>query len=282
MRDYLAARTNLFVATDDFLQVVNPHYQKVDIHVEVDFREKVDAEFHTEKLRKELEEYLSPWLANPAAMPRFGRTLQYSAILLFIETRDYVDTVDLEKFTISMLEVDVAGQSVKGSDGEDIIQFISPTEEIVPSTARSILVAGKIIAKAEAASGETDTSPISAPSSGTTPVTGGVAEPQAADDAVQLALEKTASAPPKPVAGTTAQANKANPVKPKPAAKPKAGPKQTTQLKQAPKAEAEPKAPPPATKPTTKQKAQSKLKPEPKTPPTAAKPSKKPPKPKTK
>ena len=142
MRVFLTTRSNLFVGFGEVaqarLQIVNPLYEKVDVKVEVALVDpKLDKVFFQKQLKTELEHYISPWLADSSKAPFFGRKLQRSSILQFIEERTYVDYVEVESFEISMLKLDVAGQSI---NPERLIIL----ESICPSTARSILVKGNI------------------------------------------------------------------------------------------------------------------------------------------
>lgn len=169
MRLYLAARANLFVAYGEkeeaHLQVVNPLYEKVDLLVTVAFMPGIDEAFYKEQLQQELTYYISPWLADPLKPPAFGRTLQRSAILQFIEERPYIDYVDLadpltneSKFLIRMQTTDIAGRPVtylgvattKIGDKDVVVEVTKAksrilSEKICPSSARAILVAGTII-----------------------------------------------------------------------------------------------------------------------------------------
>ncbi|MCK6692993.1 MAG: hypothetical protein L6Q97_12945, partial [Thermoanaerobaculia bacterium] len=169
MRLFLAARANLCVAYGEkeeaHLQVVNPLYEKVDVLVTVAFKPGIDEAFYKQQLQQELTHYISPWLAGPLHPPAFGRTLQRSAILQFIEERPYVDYVDLvdpltkeSKFLIRMQAIDKAGwpvtylgvKTTKIADADVVVEVTRVksriiTEKICPGTARSILVAGAIL-----------------------------------------------------------------------------------------------------------------------------------------
>lgn len=164
MRDYLASKANLFVAygqgQEAHLQVVNPLYEQVDVRVHVAFRpEYTDKAYYEQQLAEELTHFISPWLADPSVPPLFGRVLERSQILQFIEERPYIDFVDLSKnpdgtyknFQIRIVCVNVAGE-VLGADGLPL-PGQKPDEQpkehyagdkVCPSTARSILVAGHV------------------------------------------------------------------------------------------------------------------------------------------
>lgn len=169
MRDFLAARANLFAAYGEdeeaYLQVLNPHYETLDIQVKVYFLpEYSDVAFYEKKLAEELRDYISPWLANPQAPPVFGRSIARSKILQFIEERYYVDYVDLSRddwgnyteFRIRRLCVNTAGQILDRHGNpltEKCLLTQPPAVEWVaakacPATARSIFVAGHIAVNA--------------------------------------------------------------------------------------------------------------------------------------
>lgn len=155
MRAFLLKRTNLFVAfsqSDDVhFQVVNPLYEKVNVEVEVKFTSTDEAYYKT-VLEEDIRNYLSPWLKDANRPPAFGRKLQRSRILEFIEQRMYVNYVGVERgdlkdtsvqyLGISITAVNVAGEVVTNADGTPVTLLIA--EDICPSTARSILVAGDI------------------------------------------------------------------------------------------------------------------------------------------
>jgi hypothetical protein len=159
MRLFLAAHTNLFMAYGEkeeaHLQLENPLYEKVDILVAVAFMPGVDEAFFKKQLKNELANYISPWLADPSKPPAFGRTLERSAILQFIEERPYVDYVDVsaDKFLVRMQVVDISGRPVliegKPPSNQSIkvstVKTRTITGRICPGTARSILVSGEIL-----------------------------------------------------------------------------------------------------------------------------------------
>jgi len=166
MQEYLIGHTNLFVACGDnaeaHLQVVNPLYEKVDVLVKVAFSSS-DIAYSKQQLRKALTHYISPWLADPSNPPVFGRVLEKSAILQFIEEQPYVDYVDVGEgengFIIRKSVTDLVGRpivfnytsSLATEDGQagiavDVTEVKSRFYEgkICPESERSILIAGHI------------------------------------------------------------------------------------------------------------------------------------------
>lgn len=157
MRDFLAARANLFVTYDSSedacLQVLNPHYEPLDIEVKVKFKpEYSDEAFYRKKLAEALRDLISPWLNNPAVPPMFGRSIARSKILQFIEGRYYVDYVYMDSLHIRRRRTDIAGQILdlagKPLSEKDLLTQTPAVEWVAekacPTSARSIFAAGHI------------------------------------------------------------------------------------------------------------------------------------------
>jgi len=167
MQEYLTAHSNLFVAhgekAEARLQVVNPLYERVDILVKAAFSAK-DIAYAKQQLKEALTHYVSPWLADPSRPPIFGRVLEKSAILQFIEEQAYVDYVDVGEgaggFIIRKAVTDLIGRPIvfdydsnlETEAGQDSIA-VSVREvksrfyegKICPESERSILIAGDIV-----------------------------------------------------------------------------------------------------------------------------------------
>ncbi|MEZ4939294.1 MAG: hypothetical protein R3D58_00410 [Saprospiraceae bacterium] len=276
IRDFLASRSHLFVARIDekggpgetcYLQVVNPLYEKIDITVPVVFSGNDDA-FHQQLLEKELTHFISPWLDDTASPPVFGRTLERSKILQFIEERAYVDYVELHGNDLFEITRDTAKQDCGESKGTS--QIITG-EKICPLTARSILVAGKITVKISEAGIKKPktTSADSGAGNDTTSAAGknqedGPALIGAATEKKQIAkaLQKTPALKTEPPAKPAATGKKTTPVKTEPTkSKAKTAPKKPAAK---PKPEAKTKAKP-AAKPKKSGKAKTNTPPKKKT-----------------
>ncbi|MCG8326447.1 MAG: hypothetical protein MI974_02120 [Chitinophagales bacterium] len=181
MQKYLTGHTNLFVAYGDkeeaHLQLVNPLYERVDILVKVAFKPGVDEAYAKQQLQEALTYYISPWLVDIAQPPVFGRIIEKSAILQFIEEQAYVDYVDIDNVTIDENDnilasedflirkslTDLAGRpivmhcegTVEVNMGGNIVSELVKDAIVVKSklydgkiclgTERSILVAGNIV-----------------------------------------------------------------------------------------------------------------------------------------
>ena len=140
MEAYLRSKTNLFVAcekSDDVeyqeetmphiscrkdisrLRVVNPLYEEVRLCFKVQFKAGEDKEARRFDLDLAIKGFLAPWLFNEDHEIVFGRTLNRSRIIFFLENLSYVDAIS----DFLVIHCD---------------QLIDKNE-IVPTTSRSIL-----------------------------------------------------------------------------------------------------------------------------------------------
>jgi hypothetical protein len=133
MRDFLLPKVNGFVQTvenkatgerTDYLQVVNPKYEKVSVAVKVWLVRGADQNLAKYELDQSLRHYFAPWLKDPERLPQFSRVVRRSHLIQLIEQLEYVDAI--ETLSIS----DFQNKEVVGT-------------LISPSTARSILTTGQ-------------------------------------------------------------------------------------------------------------------------------------------
>lgn len=97
IREYLAELASDFVS----LVVRNPDYETIRVGFNVRFRPGRDQGSTTAQLEQDIIGFLSPWLHDDAADLTFGGRIHRSAILDFVEERDYVDFVtDFRMFHI--------------------------------------------------------------------------------------------------------------------------------------------------------------------------------------
>ncbi len=132
MEDFLRSKTNLFVATDNYLQVLNPNYEPVRLKFNVKFKDGVDEVYHRTLLNEELNIFLAPWLNDVQSPIPFGSPLALSKIIYFIEGKEYVEGIaNFHAFHYC--------DSLQASDcsKDDPVQGSS----IVPGTAASVLTA---------------------------------------------------------------------------------------------------------------------------------------------
>ena len=123
IRKYLKKRISPFIR----LKVLNPRYEKIGIDITVKLREGRNEAYYSAKLKEELIQFLAPWIVHKNSdLLVFGKTINHSEIVKFVETLDFVDF-------ITSLELH-----------QDEISNAENTNIIDPLTSRSILTAGKI------------------------------------------------------------------------------------------------------------------------------------------
>ncbi|HEX9731756.1 MAG TPA: baseplate J/gp47 family protein [Thermoanaerobaculia bacterium] len=89
IRDFLAELASPFVK----LEVANPEYEEVRVRFNVRFHAGFDQGFYARQLEADVIGFLSPWLEDEAADLTFGGRIHRSAILHYVEKREYVDFV---------------------------------------------------------------------------------------------------------------------------------------------------------------------------------------------
>jgi hypothetical protein len=111
IRSFLTERNTMFVKGNETdisdlsgekLKVVNPIYERVKVYVKVKIKKDDDA-YYQKVLNKDLKNFLAPWAFDESAEIGFGSTLHRSAILNFIENREYIDfltDLKLEHFIV--------------------------------------------------------------------------------------------------------------------------------------------------------------------------------------
>ncbi len=127
--------------------VLNPEYQEIRVKFNVSFIAGVDKGYHLQLLNEEIIGFLSPWITDSSKEIVFGGKIYKSAIIDFIERREYVDFVTDFKFFSVDKEEGINRMTVtrKGSDepkplGQiDFEVFLEP-EVAEPRDARSILI----------------------------------------------------------------------------------------------------------------------------------------------
>lgn len=89
IRAYLEARAPMRVG----IHPRNPRYQRVRLDFKVRFRPGFEFNFYARLLQAELIDHLAPWAHDPGRAIGFGGTIYKSALLDFVEEREYVDYV---------------------------------------------------------------------------------------------------------------------------------------------------------------------------------------------
>ena len=89
IQQYLAAVASNFAT----IEVVNPDYEEVRARFNVRFLPGYDKGFYTGQLEQEIIRFLTPWAYDDSVDLSFGAKVHRSAILNFIDEREYVDFV---------------------------------------------------------------------------------------------------------------------------------------------------------------------------------------------
>jgi hypothetical protein len=75
------------------LEVINPVYETVTIKCSVKIRKGYDETYYARQLNTDLQQYISPWIMNRNVSPSFGGKLYASALINFMEEREYIDYI---------------------------------------------------------------------------------------------------------------------------------------------------------------------------------------------
>lgn len=109
----------------------NPRYQAIRLDFKVKFHPQFEFGYYSAKLNGELVAHLSPWAADPGAALSFGGVAYKSALLDFVEERDYVDYVtDFRMY-------DLRGEPWDGSDVNEA-RAAAPDAILVSDAAHAI------------------------------------------------------------------------------------------------------------------------------------------------
>ena len=109
---------------------MNANFEPIDTTSKITFVKGKSPAFYQNQLDLDLKRYLAPWAFDPTAKIEFGGQIFSSAILGFIEQRDYVDFV--EDFTVTKSKNSNTSSTEKTDD-----EGVLTTE-----TARGIFVSG--------------------------------------------------------------------------------------------------------------------------------------------
>ena len=122
--DYLKTVISPFVK----LHVKNPQFEEVQLEFEVSFYPHMNPDFYKKQLNDDIEQFLCPWAFGNTKEISFGGKIYKSTLINFIEERPYVDFITCVKMNQYIN---------RGGAGS---QTLTNVEEVVASTARSILV----------------------------------------------------------------------------------------------------------------------------------------------
>lgn len=87
--NYLSKLTSPFVK----VHARNPVYEQVIVFFRVKFLTGTDKGYYLKKLNDEIVQYLTPWAFDQTIEANFGQKIYASAIINFIQQRDYVDFI---------------------------------------------------------------------------------------------------------------------------------------------------------------------------------------------
>lgn len=142
------------------IHVKNPVYEEIKVDFQVKFYKGVDIGLHTQKLNKEIKDFLSPWASDCPKEIRFGGRIHKSMILNFVEERSYVDYVTCFKMyhliptdpthddTKDVDEVTASRAiTILGSHDEHVVTFIPIDQEncicednVIPTTQQMLSI----------------------------------------------------------------------------------------------------------------------------------------------
>jgi hypothetical protein len=118
-----AAETYLadFMSTFAKIEVINPVYEIITVKCGVKMKTGFDETFYAGQLNKDLQQFISPWLADKNISPSFEGTIYASGIVNFIEERPYIDYItDFEATKTEGNNIITWTESTSGSS-EDVI-----------------------------------------------------------------------------------------------------------------------------------------------------------------
>jgi hypothetical protein len=75
------------------VSIRNPRFEEIRYRLAVKFKEGSDRGFYINQLNEDIKRFLSPWAYEKEAAISFGSSVYSSAVINYIENRDYVDYV---------------------------------------------------------------------------------------------------------------------------------------------------------------------------------------------
>ena len=123
--DYIRKYTSPFVKVN----VMNPHYEQVQLRFKVLFTEGADQGYHRQWLEEEVIRFLSPWAYEEGQDIIFGNEIYKSTVLDFVEKRPYVDVVtDFIMYHIFEVDSLPVGTNIQKPGSENIyrVEYLTP------------------------------------------------------------------------------------------------------------------------------------------------------------
>jgi len=111
---YINRLNSLFVKA----KVSNPNYEEVKLQLSVQFNEGLDFNFYTIKMNEDITRFLSPWAFESGKEIDFGKSLNTSTLIDFLDELSYVDYI--EALVVKKNNED-AGNVIKPSNPKSIL-----------------------------------------------------------------------------------------------------------------------------------------------------------------
>lgn len=111
-------------------RVRNARFIVLSVEVTVQFHTGSDPGYYRRRLSEELAEYLSPWAFDTGADIHFGGRIYPAQVLVFIETRPYVDFVSALRLNAEGLPASTDAFSALDPPSPDTVWVSNPTHDI--------------------------------------------------------------------------------------------------------------------------------------------------------
>lgn len=106
------------------LEVCNPSYEKIQVKLDVKFKEGKDEGYYKKMLNHDLRRLLSPWLMDNKKKPDFGSVVHGSSILNYIQNLDYIYYI--ENFSLFHIVNDIIINKGQALNNDVIIKPFTP------------------------------------------------------------------------------------------------------------------------------------------------------------
>ena len=127
------------------VDVINPDYQEIQVNFEVGLVDGVDKGYYLKQLNTEIIEFLSPWITDSSKEIVFGGKIYKSAILDFVERREYVNFITDFKFYFQDKSDGIGRMTLTGNkknrfDNQIDFEVFSDSEVAEPRDGKSVLI----------------------------------------------------------------------------------------------------------------------------------------------
>jgi hypothetical protein len=125
MKEFLERRMPLGVKVN----ITNPIYEKIRTKFNVRFRDGFDSTFYIKRMNDDIRSYLSPFLSKGEEQMMFGKSIQSTRILNFMDKLEYVD------YVVNFSVYHVVNDVIVNHNAA-----VSNSLELIPTSGISILV----------------------------------------------------------------------------------------------------------------------------------------------